>query len=67
MCKQTLQRLKVNWIGLRLSPPFLLVMLEGKKEKEERSQKRKRGEGAVIDHVEAIDIGFCPAPISISR
>ena len=30
--KQALQRLQVNWIGLRLSPPLLLGMLEGKKE-----------------------------------
>ena len=36
--KQALQRLKFNWIGLRLSPPFHLGMLEGKKEEEERKQ-----------------------------
>ena len=36
MYKQALQRLKVNWIGLRLSPPMLLGMLEGRKEEEER-------------------------------
>ena len=38
MYKQTLQRLKVNWIGLRLSPPLLLGMLEGRKEDEERKK-----------------------------
>jgi len=38
MYKQALQRLKVNWIGLRLSPPLLLGMLEGSKEEEERKQ-----------------------------
>ena len=38
MHKQALQRLKVNWIGLRLSPPLLLGMLEGRKEEEERRQ-----------------------------
>ena len=31
MYKQALQRLQVNWIGLRLSPPLLLGMLEGRK------------------------------------
>jgi len=36
--KQTIQRLKVNWIGLRLTPPLLLGMLEGRKEEEERKQ-----------------------------
>lgn len=36
MYKQSIQRLKVNWIGLRLSPPLLLGMLEGRKEEEER-------------------------------
>jgi len=38
MYKKTLQRLKVNWIGLNLSPPFLLGMLEGRKEEEETKQ-----------------------------
>ena len=46
MYKQTIQRLKVNWIGLRLSPPLLLGMLEGRKEDEERKEwkevKRKQ-------------------------
>lgn len=32
MCKKAFQRLKVNWIGLRLSPPLILGMLEGRKE-----------------------------------
>ena len=36
MYKQTIQRLKVNWISLRLSPPLLMRMLEGRKEEEER-------------------------------
>ena len=36
MYKKTLQRLKVKWIGLKLSPPFILGMLEGRKEEEER-------------------------------
>ena len=38
MYKQTIQRLKVIWIGLKLSPPLLLWMLEGRKEEEERNQ-----------------------------
>ena len=38
MYKQALQRLKVNWIGSRLSPPLLLGMLEGRKEEEESKQ-----------------------------
>ena len=38
MYKQSMQRLKVNWIGLKLSPPLLLGMLEGIKEEEERKQ-----------------------------
>lgn len=33
-----MQRLKTNWIGLKLSPPLLLGMLEGRKEEEERKQ-----------------------------
>jgi len=33
-----MQRLKVNLIGLRLSPPLLLGMLEGRKEEEEKRQ-----------------------------
>ena len=36
MYKQSMQRLKVNWIGLRLNPPLLLGMLEGRREEEER-------------------------------
>lgn len=47
MYKQTLQRLKVNWIGLRLSPPLMLGMLEGRKEEKERKNweeiERKAG------------------------
>ena len=35
MYKQSIERLKVNWIGLKLSPPLLLGMLEGRKEEEE--------------------------------
>ena len=35
--KQALQRLKVNWIGLRLIPPLLLGMLEGRKRKKKSS------------------------------
>ena len=31
-----MQRLKVNWIGLKLSSPLLLGMLEGRKEEEEQ-------------------------------
>ena len=38
MYKQSMQRLKVNWIGLKLSPPLLLGMLEGRKEEEEKRQ-----------------------------
>ena len=34
--KKALERLKVNWIVLKLSPPFLSGMLEGRKEEEER-------------------------------
>ena len=47
MYKQSMQRLKVNWIGLKLSPPLLLGMLEGRKEEEEKRQweeeERKAG------------------------
>jgi len=32
MYKQTILRLKVNWIGLRLNPTLLLGMLEGRKD-----------------------------------
>ena len=42
-----MQRLKVNWIGLKLSPWLLLGMLEGRKEEEEKRQweevERKAG------------------------
>jgi len=31
-----MQTLKVNWIGLKLSPPLLLGMLEGRKEEVEK-------------------------------
>ena len=34
--KCSMQRLKVNWIGLKLSPPLILGMLEGRKKEEER-------------------------------
>jgi len=36
--KKSMQRLKVNWIGQKLSPPLLLGMLEGRKEEEEKRQ-----------------------------
>ena len=35
MYKRSMQRLNVNWIGLKLSPPLLLGMLEGRREEEE--------------------------------
>ena len=38
MYKHSMQRLKVNWIGLKLSPPLLLGMLEGRREEEEQEQ-----------------------------
>ena len=38
MYKRSMQSLKVNWIGLKLSPPLLLVMLEGRTEEEEQQQ-----------------------------
>ena len=38
MYKKSMKRLKVNWIGLKLSPPLLLGMLEGRKEEEEQRQ-----------------------------
>ena len=47
MDKQSMKRLKVNWIGLKLSPPLLLGMIEGRKEEEEKRQweevERKAG------------------------
>jgi len=36
--KNAPQRLKINWIGLKLSPPLLLGMLEGRNEEEERKK-----------------------------
>lgn len=36
--KKALQRLKINWIVLKLSPQLLLGMLEGRKEEGERKQ-----------------------------
>ena len=38
MYKKALQRLKVNWIGLRLNPPLILGMFEERREEEERKQ-----------------------------
>ena len=38
MYNKSMQRLKFNWIGLKLSPPLLLGMLEGRKEEEEKRQ-----------------------------
>ena len=38
MYKRTMQRLKVNWIDLKLSPPLILGMLEGRREEEEEEQ-----------------------------
>ena len=47
MYKQSMQRLKVNWIGLKIITPLLLGMLEGGKEEEEKRQweevERKAG------------------------
>jgi len=36
--KKSMQKLKGSWIGLKLSPPLLLGMLEGRKEEEEKRQ-----------------------------
>ena len=38
MYKHSMQRLKVNCISLKLSPPLLLSMLEGKREEEEQEK-----------------------------
>ena len=38
MYKHSMQRLQVNWIGVKLSPPLLLCMLEGRTEEEEQRQ-----------------------------
>ena len=38
MYKCSMQRLKVNWIGLKVSPPLILGMLEGRREEEEEEQ-----------------------------
>ena len=38
MYKHCMQTLKVNWISLKLSPPLLLGMLEGRREEEEQEQ-----------------------------
>ncbi len=38
MYKHSMQRLKINCIGLKLSPPLILGMLEGKREEEEKEQ-----------------------------
>jgi len=37
MYEKSMQRLKVNWIGLKLSPPLFLGMLEGRKEEYEKT------------------------------
>jgi len=56
MYKQVLQRLKVNWIGLRLSPPLLLGLLERRKQEEERKQweEMERKEGFYSEEEETI-------------
>ena len=62
MYKKSMQRLKVNCIGLKLSPPLLLGMLEGRKEEEEKRQweevERKSGFHAQEEEttVEAWDV-----------
>lgn len=38
MYRRIMQRLKINWIGLKLSPPLLLGLQEGREEEEERKQ-----------------------------
>ena len=38
MYKRSMKRLKVNWIGFKLSAPLLLGMLEGRREEEEKEQ-----------------------------
>jgi len=38
MYKRSMQRLQVNWIGIELSPPLLLGMLESIKEEDEQQQ-----------------------------
>ena len=38
MYKRSMQRLQDNWIGLKLSPPLILGMFEGKREEEEKEQ-----------------------------
>jgi len=38
MYKKSMIRLKVNWIGLKLNPPLLLKMLEGRTKEEEKRQ-----------------------------
>ena len=38
MYKCSMQKLKVNWIGLKLSPPLILGMLEDRREEEEKEQ-----------------------------
>jgi len=47
MYKQSMQRLNVNWIGIKLSPPLPIGILEGRKEEEEKRQweevERKAG------------------------
>lgn len=39
MYKCSMQKLKVNWIGLKLSPPLILGMLEGRREEEQEQWK----------------------------
>jgi len=36
--KKAVQRLKINWIGLKLNPLLLLGILEGRNEEEERKK-----------------------------
>ena len=45
--KKSMQNLQASWIGLKLSPPLLLGLMEGSTEKEEKKQweevERKAG------------------------
>ena len=47
-----MQRLKVNYIGLKLSPPLLLGMLEGRREEQEKEQWKdiNRKVGFYVEH-----------------
>lgn len=64
MYKHSMQKLKVNWIGLKLSPILILSMLEGRTEEEEKEKWKDIDKKAGIygEHAQTTMLGRPPGP-----